>query len=148
MEELKIRRMREEDLNKVLEIENLSFSNPWSRNAFLFELVNRGISYPIIIEKEDKIIGYSIMWIIGEESHITNIAIHPHYRKMGIGKFILEKLITISKKRKAKYISLEVRKSNKNAVMLYEKMEFKLIGIRKNYYTNPLEDALIYLKQI
>jgi ribosomal-protein-alanine N-acetyltransferase len=142
---LKIRKMRVEDLERVLEIERISFSNPWSRNAFLYE-IESDVSYPWVIEMDDKIVGYSIHWLILDEAHLSNIAVDPLFRRRGIGRFILEKVIESVKKMGARFLTLEVRVSNTNAISLYTKMNFKVVGIRKNYYTNPVEDAFIMIK--
>ncbi len=144
---IKIRRMRIQDLERVIEIENQSFSNPWSKDAFIYEM-GSGISYPWVVEVDNKIVGYSIHWVIIDEAHLSNIAIDPLYRRMGIGRFLLEKLVESTKKKGAKFITLEVRASNSSAISLYKKMNFKVIGTRKNYYTNPLEDALIMMKSL
>ncbi len=142
---LKIRKMRVEDLERVLEIERISFSNPWSRNAFLYE-IESDVSYPWVIEMDNKIVGYSIHWLILDEAHLSNIAVDPLFRRRGIGKFLLEKIIESVKKMGARFLTLEVRVSNTNAISLYTKMNFKVVGIRKNYYTNPVEDAFIMIK--
>ncbi len=144
---LKIRKMKIDDLEKVLEIEKKSFPNPWSKNAFLYE-IESDVSYPWIIELDDRIVGYSIHWLILDEAHLSNIAIDPIFRRRGIGKFLLEKVIESVKKMGAKFLTLEVRVSNTNAITLYTKMNFKVVGIRKNYYTNPVEDAFIMMKNL
>jgi ribosomal-protein-alanine N-acetyltransferase len=144
---LKIRKMRVEDLEKVLEIERKSFSNPWSRNAFLYE-IESDVSYPWVVELDNEIVGYSIHWLIFDEAHLSNIAVDPAYRRRGIGKFILEKVVESAKKKGAKFLTLEVRISNSKAISLYTKMNFRVVGIRKNYYTNPVEDAFIMMKNL
>ncbi len=142
--------MREEDIDKVVEIERLSFTTPWSKYAFLSEIYNQPISRPFVIEnsRENKIIGYVIYWIIGDEAHINNIALHPEFRGKGIGEYVLRKIIELIKKAGAKFISLEVRPSNIPARKLYQKLGFRLKAIRKNYYINPKEDALILVKDL
>ncbi len=142
---LKIRKMKVEDLERVLEIERASFSNPWSRNAFLYE-IESDVSYPWVIELEGKIVGYSIHWLIFDEAHLSNIAVDPSLRRRGIGRFILEKVIESVKKKGARFLTLEVRVSNTGAISLYTKMNFKVVGVRKNYYANPVEDAFIMMK--
>lgn len=143
---LKIRKMRVEDLERVLEIERTSFPNPWSRSAFLYE-IESDVSYPWVIEMEGKIVGYSVHWLILDEAHLSNIAIDPSLRRKGLGRFILEKVIESAKKMGAKFLTLEVRVSNASAISLYTKMNFKVVGIRKNYYSNPVEDAFIMMKE-
>lgn len=144
---LKIRKMRVEDLERVLEIERASFSNPWSRNAFLYE-IESNVSYPWVIEMDGKIVGYSVHWLILDEAHLSNIAIDSSVRRRGIGRFVLEKVIESVKKMGAKFLTLEVRVSNASAISLYTKINFKVVGIRKNYYANPVEDAFIMMKNL
>ena len=142
--------MKEEDVDRIVEIERLSFTTPWSKYAFLSEIYNQPISCPFVIEdsRKNKIIGYVIYWIIGDEAHINNIALHPEFRGQGIGEYVLRKIIELIKKAGAKFISLEVRPSNIPARKLYQKLEFRLEAIRKNYYINPREDALILVKDL
>ena len=142
--------MKEEDVDRIVEIERLSFTTPWSKYAFLSEIYNQPISCPFVIEdsRKNKIIGYVIYWIIGDEAHINNIALHPEFRGQGIGEYVLRKIIELIKKAGAKFISLEVRPSNIPARKLYQKLGFRLEAIRKNYYINPREDALILVKDL
>lgn len=144
---LMIRKMKVVDLDRILEIERKSFPNPWSRNAFLYEIESE-VSYPWVVELDNEIVGYSIHWLILDEAHLSNIAVAPLHRGKGIGKFLLEKIIESVKKKGAKILTLEVRVSNINAICLYTKMNFKVVGIRKNYYTNPVEDAFIMMKNL
>lgn len=141
--------MKDEDVEEVVEIEKLSFSTPWSKFAFISEIYNQSISFPFIIEdsKNNKIIGYVIYWVIGDEAHINNIALHPDYRGKGIGEFVLRKVLELIKRAGAKSVSLEVRPSNIPARKLYRKLGFQLRAIRKDYYINPKEDALILVKK-
>jgi len=142
--------MSEKDVNIVFEIEKLSFSTPWSKYAFLSEIYNQPISHPFVIEdaKTKKIIGYVIYWIIGEEAHINNIALHPEFRGRGIGEYVLRNIIELIKEAGARFITLEVRPSNIPARKLYQKLGFRLKTIRKDYYINPKEDALILVKDL
>jgi len=134
----------------VLSIEKRSFANPWSMSAFLGEIANRGISYPYVIVSEsgDKIIGYIIYWKLEEEVQISNFAIHPDYRRCGLGKKVLRDVLEELRKSGALYVFLEVRPSNFPARFLYEKMGFEVFGVRKNYYRSPDEDALIMGKSL
>jgi len=147
---ISLRKMKEEDVDRIVEIERLSFTTPWSKYAFLSEIYNQPISCPFVIEdsRKNKIIGYVIYWIIGDEAHINNIALHPEFRGQGIGEYVLRKIIELIKKAGAKFISLEVRPSNIPARKLYQKLGFRLEAIRKNYYINPREDALILVKDL
>ena len=133
------------DLRSVLEIEELSFPHPWHESTFRGEIQHRPISFPLVIVHTtlNLVIGYVIFWVIGEDVQINNIAIHPDFRGMGIGEHVLRQVIERVKFRGASLITLEVRPSNTAALALYKKLGFKLLGIRKGYYTIPPEDALV-----
>ncbi|MGE5582002.1 MAG: ribosomal protein S18-alanine N-acetyltransferase [Bacillota bacterium] len=145
--QLKIEPMRVEDLEAVLEIEALSFPTPWSRNSFLYELLeNERAVYLVARNEFDKVTGYIGMWVVFEEGHITNLAAHPLYRRQGVGKALLNKLIAVSKERGVKHLTLEVRRTNLAAQDLYQKMGFVHMGVRRKYYLDNKEDALIMWK--
>ena len=137
--------MEEEDIPAILEIENVSFQNPWRASTFSGEIANRGISYPYVIVHRnfERIIGYIIYWKIQEEVQICNFAIHPDYRKKGIGEAVMRSVIKAIQRDGGVYVFLEVRPSNLAARNLYKKLGFKILGTRKDYYHTPLEDALI-----
>jgi len=142
-----IRRMEERDLPAVLAIERVSFPNPWHESTFRGEIQNRSISYPWVIVREpgDQVVGYVIFWKIGEEVQVNNIAVHPDFRRRGLGETLLRKVISWVKQQGAQYITLEVRQSNRAAQALYFKLGFKPVGIRRFYYSNPVEDALVMM---
>jgi len=137
--------METRDLPDVLAIENISFPNPWHETTFRGEIQNDDLAYPlVVIHRElDKVIGYIIFWKIREEVQINNIAVHPDFKKMGIGEAVLRDVIEEARAEGAHYVSLEVRPSNTAARRLYAKLGFELIGIRRNYYSNPDEDAIV-----
>jgi len=139
--------MEERDLPAVLAIERLSFPNPWQESTFRGEIQNRSISYPWVIVREpgSQVVGYVIFWKIGEEVQVNNIAIHPDFRRRGLGEALLRKVISWVKQQGAQYITLEVRQSNLAAQALYFKLGFKTVGIRRFYYSNPAEDALVMM---
>jgi len=139
--------MEERDLPAVLAIERLSFPNPWHESTFRGEIQNRSISYPWVIVREpgSQVVGYVIFWKIGEEVQVNNIAVHPDFRRRGLGEALLRKVISWVKQQGAQYITLEVRRSNQAAQALYFKLGFKTVGIRRFYYSNPVEDALVMM---
>lgn len=141
-----IRPMRKEDVEEVLEIEKLSFSTPWSKEAFITEVTKNSCAKYIVAESDGKIVGYGGFWIVADEGHITNIAVHPDYRSKGIGSKIMEGLIDIAKKNRIIAMTLEVRQSNIIAQHLYAKYGFKPLGRRKGYYQDNNEDAIIMWK--
>lgn len=140
-----IRRMKEDDLPAVRTIESLSFSNPWSDSTFLGEIQNTPVSFPLVVVRKpsDKVIGYIIYWHIREDVQVNNIAVHPDFRGKGIGEALMRHVIEKVRKSGATFMSLEVRPSNAAAVTLYKKLGFEILGSRKNYYTNPDEDAYL-----
>ncbi|MDO9535678.1 MAG: ribosomal protein S18-alanine N-acetyltransferase [Bacillota bacterium] len=144
--ELEIAPMTVKDLEEVLEIEIDSFSFPWSRNSFYTEITGNGYSYYLVCRLKDskKIIGYGGIWTLFDEAHITTLAVHSLYRQAGIGTLIITRLIKNSLQKGAQKVFLEVRDSNREARNLYEKLQFKVIGKRKNYYLD--EDALVMMR--
>lgn len=140
-----IRRMKEDDLPAVRTIEALSFSNPWSDSTFLGEIQNTPVSFPLVVVRKpsDKVIGYIIYWHIREDVQVNNIAVHPDFRGKGIGEALMRHVIEKVRRNGATFMTLEVRLSNAAAVTLYKKLGFDILGTRKNYYTNPDEDAYL-----
>lgn len=143
-----VREMRESDIDRILEIERESFSPPWSREAFLLELTKNILAKYIVVEVDEKVVGYGGIWLIIDEGHVTNIAVDKEYRGLGLGNKLLEGLIQLCIDRDIKHITLEVRKSNEVAKSLYKKYGFKEYGIRPRYYTDNNEDAIIMWKTI
>ncbi|ABY91800.1 [SSU ribosomal protein S18P]-alanine acetyltransferase [Thermoanaerobacter thermohydrosulfuricus] len=141
-----IRPMRKEDVEEVLEIEKLSFSTPWSKEAFISEVTKNSCAKYIVAEVDNKIVGYGGFWVVVDEGHITNIAVHPEYRSKGIGSKIMEGLIDLAKKNGITAMTLEVRESNITAQHLYAKYGFRQLGRRKGYYQDNNEDAIIMWK--
>ncbi|MCY6369790.1 ribosomal protein S18-alanine N-acetyltransferase [Clostridium ganghwense] len=137
--------IEEKDTMDVLEINNLSFSPPWSLKALENELKNKFAKY-IVLKKENKVIGYAGIWLIIDEAHITNIAMHPDYRGIGGGNLLMEGVIAICREYKIPSITLEVRENNTSARGLYKKFGFVQEGIRKNYYENNI-DAIVMWKR-
>ena len=142
--------MNEKDLPSVMEIENLSYPNPWRLSSFQGELENRPISNPyvIVFKPLNKVIGYVIYWHIRNEVQISNIAISPDYRQMGVGEGALRKVLPEMRRKGAQFVFLEVRPSNLAARCLYEKIGFTMLGLRRGYYRNPSEDAIVMGKSL
>jgi ribosomal-protein-alanine N-acetyltransferase len=142
--------MNEKDLSSVLEIENISYPNPWRLSSFKGEIENRPISNPyvIVFKPLDKVIGYVIYWHIRNEVQISNIAISPDYRQMGVGEGVLRKVLLEMRRKGAEFVFLEVRPSNLAARSLYEKIGFTMLGLRRGYYRNPSEDAIVMGKSL
>lgn len=150
--EIEIEKMKLKDLPRVIEIELTSFSTPWSHYALLSELRDNHFARYLVAKlkmqdkEEPEIVGYAGMWIVMNEAHITNIAVALDYRGMGIGKLLMEKMMKLAKENGADKMTLEVRKSNYIARHLYERLGFKARGIRRGYYSDNNEDAVIMWK--
>ncbi|OIJ11360.1 ribosomal-protein-alanine N-acetyltransferase [Anaerobacillus alkalilacustris] len=142
-ENYKIRYMFSEDIDDVLKVEQNSFATPWSRTAFVNELVNNKFAHYLVLVRNEEVIGYCGVWVIVDEAHITNIAIHSDFRGLKLGEQLLVHAIELSRTLGATKVTLEVRVSNHVAQRLYAKLGFQPGGIRKNYYTDNQEDALV-----
>lgn len=141
-----IEKMQKSHIDDVLEISKHSFATPWSRTSFLNELNNVFANYLVAIYN-NKVIGFIGTWIILDESHITNVAVHPNFRKMGVGKKLLCSLLDHSISKGATSFTLEVRESNIAAKHLYKSFGFIEEGVRKNYYEDNKENAIIMWKR-
>lgn len=146
MNNIEILSLDNDHLDDVTKISALSFKTPWSRDSIEKELSNVFSKY-VVAKVDDKIIGFGGMWLIIDEGHITNIAVHPEFREYGVGSKILEELITICKDHMAHSMTLEVRASNLPAQSLYKKYGFLEEGLRKKYYQDTGEDAILMWKR-
>lgn len=133
------------DLDEVMEIEPVAFgSHHWSRQSFLNELNNPGGHYYVACaEDSGRLCGYSGFWLIGQEAHITTLAVHPDYRRQYVGERLLLNDIHGARRVGARWMTLEVRVSNEAAQNLYYKYGFKSLGLRRNYYQDNNEDAMV-----
>lgn len=139
---LTIREMNKDDIDQVFSIECESFSDPWSKVSLQNEIDNPNATYLVIIEN-NSIIAYAGLWKIFDEGHITNIAVKKEKRGKGIGTILTEKLISNGKNKSIFKFTLEVRENNINAIKMYKKIGFKEVGIRKDFYDKPKENAII-----
>ena len=143
MNNFEIREMTHDDIDDILQIEEMCYgAHHWSRESFLTELSNKISTYRCILSN-NKCVGYMGMWKIIDEAHVTNLSIHPEYQNRKLAHKLLLASIEECYKEKIKYITLEVRASNEKAIHLYEKFGFKSLGLRKKYYQDNNEDALI-----
>ena len=138
-----IRRMTLDDLDAVVAIEAATFPIPWSRDSFRQELERNVAARYLVAEMEGQVIGYAGAWIILDESHITNIAIEESRRGLGYGRALTTALMQYLSNLGAAYATLEVRRSNLRAQNLYKSLGFVELGVRKRYYEDNREDALI-----
>jgi len=140
--------MRLRDLGDILKIEKLSFSTPWSKQAFLSELLDNDRAYYLVAKVNDRAVGYIGIWLVAGEGHITNVAVHPEYRRRGIGHQLLTAVERLASERGVTRLTLEVRVSNEAAQSLYRKLGYAPAGIRRRYYRDNDEDALIMWKDL
>lgn len=138
--------MKREHIAQILEIEKTSFLTPWTHGMFLNEF-NSPLSYHFVVsiseERGDMVIGYIIFWMLMEEVHILNLAIHPAYRRLGIAHSLLHFALDFAYNKGGIAYFLEVRRGNQAAIDLYRKVGFASWRVRKNYYADTGEDALI-----
>ena len=138
------RKMTEADIDGVLKIEQEAFSLPWTRDAFVQEMTTNLHAYYVVAENsEGKIVGFCGMWIVVDESHITNVAVTEQLKGQGIGEGLMREAIRVSKESGVVLMTLEARVSNTVAQNLYRKLDFQNGGIRKGYYTDNQENALV-----
>jgi [ribosomal protein S18]-alanine N-acetyltransferase len=158
-QQLALELMREADVNTVQEIEREIFATPWPRNAYYRELASRASAHYVVLRQEaveadrpsgyrvadfdPTIIGYGGMWRMYDEAHVTTIGVRQDLQHRGYGRVIFAGLVQAAYDMGAKWVTLEVRTSNDNAMKMYEGFGFKVIGRRKGYYTDNGEDAIV-----
>ncbi|MCD4813250.1 ribosomal protein S18-alanine N-acetyltransferase [bacterium] len=138
--------MRPEDLDEILWVEQSSFRDPWTRKLFEEEMRNPDLSHFMTARCQEHVVGYMGFWLIQEEAHITNLAVHPGFRRRKIGERLLLQILQTAYSLGATRATLEVRAGNEPAKKLYEKNGFQMAAIRRNYYADNNEDALIMWK--
>ena len=133
-----------EEITGVLLVEEASFTNPWSREMYLAELENSGVSFCFLAKGEDgRVVGFCSFWRVLDELHINNLAVLPEFRRAGVAASLLRRVLKEGAALGARRATLEVRRSNDHARLLYEHFGFSITGVRRAYYTKPVEDALI-----
>ena len=144
---LVIEEMKVDDIDGVFEVEKNCFEDYWSKDSFKKELSNNLAKY-LVAKVDGKVAGYVGIWFVVDEGHITNVAVHEDYRGRKIGDQLIRELVQVCKDNKIVSMTLEVRTSNTVAQNLYRKYGFKMAGIRKEYYSNNKEDAIIMWNDI
>ena len=139
--------MNESHVASIAQLEKLCFSDPWSENSIATELNSR-LSYWLVAVEDGEVVGYIGSQSVLGESDMMNVAVHPDHRRRGIAEELVNALSHDLKERNNVCLTLEVRVSNAPAIALYEKLGFQQVGLRKNYYRNPKEDALILRKSL
>jgi ribosomal-protein-alanine N-acetyltransferase len=143
LDEVELTRLRRRHLRKVLSIEGRVYPRPWSASLFLSEIAQRSTRSYIVARHHGQVVGYAGMMFTGREAHVTNIAVDPEVHGRKVGTRLLYALVTEAVARGVEVISLEVRVTNKIAQSMYEKFGFSAIGVRKGYYIETNEDALV-----
>ncbi len=138
--------MAEADLDAVLAIERESFLDPWPRRFFVEELTKIPPAYARVARLGGELAGYLVAWFILDEVHLGNLAVHPGRRRHGLGRAMVEHLVTRAEGRGASFITLEVRAGNRAAIALYASHRFKPVGVRRGYYAGR-EDAIIMVRE-
>lgn len=144
---IEIKTMTEDHVPQIAEIEKLCFSDPWSEKSVASELSNR-LSLWLVALDGDTVAGYVGSQSVLDEADMMNVAVHPDYRRQGIGRDLVLTLTEALQKKGIRGLMLEVRQSNAPAIALYEKLGFQQVGLRPNYYRNPKENALILRKEL
>ena len=143
---IEIKKMTEAHVTQIAQIEKLCFSDPWSKKSVASELNNR-LSLWLVALDGDTVAGYVGSQSVLDGADMMNIAVHPDYRRQGIGRDLVLALADALKEKGIRGLMLEVRASNAPAIALYEQLGFRQVGMRPNYYRNPKENALILRKE-
>lgn len=141
--ELIVRAAELKDAPEIAEMEKLCFTTPWSLESIQYEIADNKLALYVVGEVDGKVVGYVGIWLIVDEGHITNVAVHPDWRRKHIGEAIIKTLIDVTESHGVVAHTLEVRASNIPAQKLYEKFGFMSVGIRQGYYEDNGEDAII-----
>ena len=143
VKEIIYREMETSDISSVVEIEKEVFATPWTAEVFEHEMTGNDYAHYVVAEYEKKVIGHCGMWIVLDECHITNVAVRKHMQGNGIGEALMKEAIAVCLENEVRLMTLEVRMTNITAQNLYRKLGFQDGGIRKKYYTDDHEDALV-----
>jgi [ribosomal protein S18]-alanine N-acetyltransferase len=141
--ELEVLPMRRRHLPAVLRIEGKVYPRPWSAGLFLSELAQKGSRAYFVARHDSRVVGYAGVMILGDEGHVTNIAVDPSFHRNKIGTQLLLALVDASRERKVRSMTLEVRRANTGAQAMYRRFGFQTVGVRRGYYVETGEDAYI-----
>ena len=141
--------MRETDLDQVMQIEQVSFRAPWSRQVFLEELSRPWAFLDVMrATNSGNVVGFCNYWRVADEIHILKVATHPEARRMGFGSRLLGNILDFARRHRCRLVTLEVRRSNEPAQRVYRRFGFKAVGLRPNYYADDNEDAVVMLLEM
>jgi ribosomal-protein-alanine N-acetyltransferase len=137
-----------DQIEDVLRIEESSFTNPWTRDMYIAELANRGVSFCFLAKADNgTTVGFCSFWRVLDELHINNLAVTPERRRHGVATALLTHVLREGGRLGAQRATLEVRRSNEAARLLYDRFGFTVAGVRRAYYTKPVEDALVLWRE-
>lgn len=139
------REMLVEDLDQVVDIEQNLFSVPWTKEGFLTYLMKKDTMF-FVVEEKERILGYCSMMTVLDEGDILNVAVRSDRQKEGIGQFLVDSMLRMAEMQGIRLVHLEVRQGNGTARRLYQKLGFKEDGLRRDYYENPVENAVLMTK--
>lgn len=142
---MKVCRMTQLHLDEVLCIEERSFTHPWSKESFSEELEKQG-SYKLVALESNKVVGFAVLDTVLDEGNLLDIAVDENYRRKGVARLLMNELFKVAEEKSLSFITLEVRESSLPAIALYETFGFERVGMRKNYYSKPGENALLMTK--
>jgi [ribosomal protein S18]-alanine N-acetyltransferase len=145
--DISIRPALSSDIPAILQLEHAIFADPWPESAFLEQLDDDNWG-TIVAETNSTIIGYACWMIADVEAHLTNIAVAPEYRRKSVARILLDRILMVASRAGCEYLLLEVRPSNRGAVVFYEKHGFSVLYQRPNYYRRPPEDALVMVRYL
>jgi [ribosomal protein S18]-alanine N-acetyltransferase len=139
--------MREEDIDAIVEIESHAFRNPWPRQVFSEE-IGREWAYVDVVRERDpagasQVVAFCNYWLVRDEIHLLNIAVHPDRRRGGHGRRLMDHMLAFARHHDCRYVTLEVRRSNEPAIAMYRGYGFEEVGLRPRYYAEDGEDALV-----
>lgn len=140
---LVVRHMELGDVPEVARLEQVCFSSPWSARSFASCLADKEVVLSLVATVNEAIAGYAVNWLVPPEIHIGNLAVAPGFRRLGVARHLLQTIVAYGRARSCTVAHLEVRVSNQAAISLYESMGFRRVGIRRGYYEDNGEDALL-----
>jgi [ribosomal protein S18]-alanine N-acetyltransferase len=137
------------DIDGILQVEEASFTNPWTREMYEAELRNEGTAFFYLArDNTRRVVGFCSCWHVADELHINNLAVLPEFRNQQIGSTLLTHVLAHGQRLGATRALLEVRQSNQPARRLYERFGFSVSGIRREYYSQPVEDAVVLWREL
>lgn len=143
----RIRAMESADLPRVMEVERLAYTMPWTEATFR-GLLRRRDADLFVAEMDGLIAGYAVFWAVLDQGELGNVASAPEFRRRGVARALIDAVLARAAERGVREVFLEVRISNAGARRLYESYGFKEVGRRRNYYTEPMEDALVMKREV